>query len=32
VGYTTGAQLAVRERAYTQTWARIIKASGFQAQ
>ena len=32
VGYTTGAQLAVRERAYPQTWARIIKASGFQAQ
>lgn len=31
VGFTTGAQLAVRERAYTQTWARIIKASGFQA-
>ena len=32
VGFTTGAQLAMRERAYTQTWARIIKASGFQAQ
>ena len=25
-------QLASREQAYTQTWARIIKASGFQAQ
>jgi tripartite-type tricarboxylate transporter receptor subunit TctC len=25
-------QLASRERAYTETWARIIKASGFQAQ
>ncbi len=25
-------QLATRERAYTQTWARIIKASGFQPQ
>ena len=25
-------QLASRERAYSQTWARIIKASGFQAQ
>ena len=32
VGFTTGAQLAVRERAYTETWTRIIKASGFQAQ
>ncbi len=32
VGHMTGAQLAARERAYAQTWARIIKASGFQAQ
>ncbi len=31
MGYTTGAQLAVRERAYTQTWTRIIKTSGLQA-
>jgi hypothetical protein len=26
------AQLAARERAYSQAWARIIKASGFQPQ
>lgn len=32
VGYMTPQQLANRERAYAQTWARIIKASGFQAQ
>jgi tripartite-type tricarboxylate transporter receptor subunit TctC len=32
VGYMTPQQLASRERAYAQTWARIIKASGFQAQ
>lgn len=32
VGHMTSQQLASRERAYTQTWARIIKASGFQAQ
>lgn len=32
VGYMSPAQLASRERAYAQTWARIIKASGFQAQ
>ena len=32
VGYMPPSQLASRERAYTQTWARIIKASGFQAQ
>ena len=32
VGYMTPQQLATRERAYAQTWARIIKASGFQAQ
>lgn len=32
VGYSSGPQLAARERAYAQTWARIIKASGFQAQ
>jgi tripartite-type tricarboxylate transporter receptor subunit TctC len=27
-----GAQLAARERAYAQAWARIIRASGFQPQ
>jgi tripartite-type tricarboxylate transporter receptor subunit TctC len=32
VGYMPPQQLASRERAYAQTWARIIKASGFQAQ
>jgi len=32
VGYMTGAQLASRERAYSQTWKRIIQASGFKAQ
>ncbi|MDO9197187.1 MAG: Bug family tripartite tricarboxylate transporter substrate binding protein [Rhodoferax sp.] len=32
VGHMPPQQLASRERAYTQTWARIIKASGFQAQ
>lgn len=32
VGYSTGAQLAARERSYAQTWARIIKSSGFQPQ
>jgi tripartite-type tricarboxylate transporter receptor subunit TctC len=32
VGYMPASQLATRERAYTQTWARIIKASGFQPQ
>jgi tripartite-type tricarboxylate transporter receptor subunit TctC len=32
VGYMPPGQLAGRERAYSQTWARIIKASGFQAQ
>lgn len=32
VGYMPPAQLASREHAYTQTWARIIRASGFQAQ
>lgn len=32
VGYMTPAQLASREQAYAQTWARLIKASGFQAQ
>ena len=32
VGYMTAQQLATREQAYAQTWARIIKASGFQAQ
>ncbi len=32
VGYMSPQQLASRERSYAQTWARIIKASGFQAQ
>jgi len=32
VGYMTPQQLDSREKAYTATWARIIKASGFQAQ
>ena len=32
VGYMPPQQLAAREHAYTQTWTRIIKASGFQAQ
>ncbi|RYX95153.1 MAG: Twin-arginine translocation pathway signal [Comamonadaceae bacterium] len=32
VGYMPPQQLASREKAYAQTWARIIKASGFQAQ
>jgi len=32
VGFMPQAQLASRERAYTQTWSRIIKASGFQPQ
>jgi tripartite-type tricarboxylate transporter receptor subunit TctC len=32
VGYMPPAQLASREQAYAQTWSRIIKASGFQAQ
>ena len=32
VGHMTAQQLATREQAYTKTWARIIKASGFQAQ
>ncbi|NDP40668.1 MAG: Twin-arginine translocation pathway signal [Rhodoferax sp.] len=32
VGYMTSAQLARREHAYAQTWARIIKDSGFKAQ
>ena len=32
VGYMTQQQLASREQAYAQTWARIIKASGFQPQ
>ncbi|WP_296442786.1 Bug family tripartite tricarboxylate transporter substrate binding protein [Rhodoferax sp. UBA5149] len=32
VGFMSSQQLASRERAYEQTWARIIKASGFQAQ
>ncbi len=31
VGHMTGAQLGAREHAYAQTWARIIKSSGFQA-
>jgi tripartite-type tricarboxylate transporter receptor subunit TctC len=32
VGHMTSQELAIRERAYTQTWAHIIEASGFQAQ
>jgi tripartite-type tricarboxylate transporter receptor subunit TctC len=32
VGFMTQQQLATREHAYTQVWARLIKASGFQAQ
>jgi tripartite-type tricarboxylate transporter receptor subunit TctC len=32
VGFMSGEELHRRERAYTQTWARIIKASGFQPQ
>ncbi len=30
VGFMTSQQLAQRERAYTQVWTRLIKASGFQ--
>ena len=32
VGYMSAAQLGTREHAYTQTWSRIIKESGFQPQ
>ncbi len=32
VGHMTSDQLAKREHAYSQSWAKIIKASGFQAQ
>jgi hypothetical protein len=32
VGYLSPQQLDAREKAYTATWTRIIKASGFQAQ
>ena len=32
VAHTSGEQLAARERAYHQTWAKIIKDSGFQPQ
>jgi len=32
VGHMTSEQLGQRERAYSASWARIIKASGFQAQ
>lgn len=32
VGFMPSAQLAARERAYAQAWAKIIKASGFQPQ
>jgi tripartite-type tricarboxylate transporter receptor subunit TctC len=32
VGFMPQQQLAARERAYAQTWAKIIKASGFQPQ
>ena len=32
VGFMTQQQLAAREQAYTQAWAKLISASGFQAQ
>ncbi|MCX7742357.1 MAG: Twin-arginine translocation pathway signal, partial [Tepidimonas sp.] len=32
VGHMSGEQLAVRERAYREVWARIIRDSGFQPQ
>ena len=32
VGFSDGAKLAAREQAYRTTWARIIRASGFQPQ
>ncbi len=32
VGFMSGAQLAMRERAYAQAWARLIQTSGFQPQ
>ena len=32
VGYMSSPQLAQRERAYTQVWVKLIKASGFQPQ
>jgi len=32
VGFMNGAQLAARERAYAQAWAKLIQASGFQPQ
>ena len=32
VGLIPQAQLVTRERAYSQAWARIIRASGFQPQ
>ena len=32
VGHMTSQQLVTREQAYAKTWARIIKASGFQVQ
>ncbi len=32
VGFMPGPQLASREKAYSQVWAKIIQASGFQAQ
>ncbi len=32
VGFMNSQQLAKREQAYTQVWAKLIKASGFQAQ
>jgi tripartite-type tricarboxylate transporter receptor subunit TctC len=32
VGFMTSQQLAQRERAYTQVWTKLIKASGFQPQ
>jgi hypothetical protein len=32
VGFMSSPQLAAREQAYAQVWARIIKNSGFQPQ
>jgi tripartite-type tricarboxylate transporter receptor subunit TctC len=32
VGFMNSQQLAKREQAYTQVWAKLIKSSGFQAQ
>jgi tripartite-type tricarboxylate transporter receptor subunit TctC len=32
VGYMSATQLAQRERAYSQVWTKLIKATGFQPQ